>query len=82
VVVIAESARVMSVTVLDAGGRRSRLFNGCDDRLVDEINRGDVPRIFGELITVIEHDKRDTAVTLPVHGLVLRSAAECLRSSD
>jgi 5-methylcytosine-specific restriction protein B len=33
--------------------------------VVDEINRGDVPRIFGELITVIEQDKRDMPVTLP-----------------
>lgn len=33
--------------------------------VIDEINRSDVPRIFGELITVIEHDKRDMPVTLP-----------------
>jgi 5-methylcytosine-specific restriction protein B len=36
--------------------------------LIDEINRGDVPRIFGELLTVLEHDKRGRAVTLPVSG--------------
>jgi 5-methylcytosine-specific restriction protein B len=36
--------------------------------VVDEINRGDVPRIFGELITVIEHDKRGMPITLPVTG--------------
>jgi 5-methylcytosine-specific restriction protein B len=36
--------------------------------VVDEINRGDVPRIFGELITVIEQDKRGIAITLPVTG--------------
>jgi 5-methylcytosine-specific restriction protein B len=36
--------------------------------VVDEINRGDVPRIFGELITVIEHDKRGTAIILPITG--------------
>jgi 5-methylcytosine-specific restriction enzyme B len=34
--------------------------------VVDEINRGDVPRIFGELITVIEHDKRGMPITLPL----------------
>jgi 5-methylcytosine-specific restriction protein B len=34
--------------------------------VVDEINRGDVPRIFGELLTVIEQDKRGRAVMLPV----------------
>lgn len=33
--------------------------------LVDEINRGDIPRIFGELLTVLEKDKRGTPVLLP-----------------
>jgi 5-methylcytosine-specific restriction enzyme B len=33
--------------------------------IVDEINRGDVPRIFGELVTLLEQDKRDKLVTLP-----------------
>jgi 5-methylcytosine-specific restriction protein B len=36
--------------------------------VIDEINRGDVPRIFGELITVIELDKREMPITLPVTG--------------
>ena len=36
--------------------------------VVDEINRGDLPRIFGELLTTIEYDKRDRRVTLPVTG--------------
>jgi 5-methylcytosine-specific restriction protein B len=36
--------------------------------VVDEINRGDVPRIFGELLTLIELNKRDTNVVLPVTG--------------
>ncbi|MFE1438657.1 McrB family protein [Streptomyces sp. NPDC058739] len=34
--------------------------------IVDEINRGDLPRIFGELITLLELDKRSLPVTLPV----------------
>lgn len=34
--------------------------------VIDEINRGDLPRIFGELITTIEHSKRNQFVTLPV----------------
>jgi 5-methylcytosine-specific restriction protein B len=34
--------------------------------LVDEINRGDIPRIFGELLTLLEKDKRGVQVTLPI----------------
>jgi 5-methylcytosine-specific restriction protein B len=36
--------------------------------LVDEINRGDIPRIFGELLTVLEADKRGRSVLLPLSG--------------
>lgn len=34
--------------------------------VIDEINRGDLPRIFGELITLLELDKRSLPVALPV----------------
>jgi 5-methylcytosine-specific restriction protein B len=36
--------------------------------IIDEINRGDIPRIFGELLTVLEQDKRGMTITLPVNG--------------
>ncbi|UKJ75929.1 AAA family ATPase [Azospirillum brasilense] len=44
--------------------------NPCRDffLLIDEINRGDVPRIFGETLTLLELDKRGLPVLLPLRG--------------
>ncbi|WP_233166291.1 McrB family protein [Archangium sp. Cb G35] len=36
--------------------------------LIDEINRGDIPRIMGELLTVMEKSKRGKTVLLPMSG--------------
>ncbi|MCX5042426.1 AAA family ATPase [Aldersonia sp. NBC_00410] len=36
--------------------------------IIDEINRADVPRVFGELMTVVEKSRRGQSVTLPTSG--------------
>lgn len=36
--------------------------------IIDEINRGDIPRIFGELLTVLELNKRKKPILLPFSG--------------
>lgn len=40
--------------------------------IIDEINRGDIPRIFGELLTVVEKDKRGKSVILPLSRAAFR----------
>jgi|SRR5665811_14366 len=53
---------------LDAASQPERNFY----LIIDEINRGDIPRIFGELLTVLELSKREMPVILPLTGDLLR----------
>lgn len=43
--------------------------------IIDEINRGDIPRIFGELLTILEKDKRGKTVLLPLSGQLFQAPA-------
>lgn len=40
--------------------------------VIDEINRADLPRVLGELVTLLELDKRGICVELPVSGRKFR----------
>lgn len=43
--------------------------------IIDEINRGDIPRIFGELLTILEKNKRGKTLLLPLTGQPFRVPA-------
>ncbi len=78
-----EGYRPVSVNGQLAFEKQAGLFKRlCDDAagdpqrryylIIDEINRGDIPRIFGELLTVLEKDKRGQPILLPLSGQPFR----------
>ncbi len=57
---------------------RARAVSGYVIIIVDEINRGDPARIFGELLTYLERGYRNKPVTLPFSGNELRIPSNLL----
>lgn len=64
-----EDLKTLYGTVFSGDAQQYNMLSKAGKVIIDEINRGNMSKIFGELLMLIEADYRDTKATLAYNGL-------------